>query len=386
MPVTVPPTGTLRILVGVVASRDGDYQSGTPGGNCAADILPSMSSADIATYLNANAATLPAPGARETNAVFCSPTCFGLFPQPELHRLTFNPATDEIIFNPGGSQIVVDFISSDFPSGVIVSALQVHFRGSALNEPVPENNIIDFELRYNGLVVHSVALPAINDTNVDSSSTAVIPFGENRGILSALGIFGVGVTFLANTIIPTGCGDFPSVQAGFIIRELYVQCDYEFWSTSLRLSPGVTSEPYTTNSPAGTEFLITTDPGDGSLTEIINIIIYSEDSSGNLVLGATILAADFLIQTATQIRFRMPAFALGSSGSRLIVSATGNGVAFSGPIYVGSILPILVNGSGIYTLVPGKKYDTYYDRSGSVVATVDMVIPTPRFKTGYFGG
>lgn len=385
MPVTVPATGTIRILVGVVASRDGDFQSGFPAGNCAADILSSMSSANIDAYLNANGAGLPAPNSRWTNAVYCNPTCFGLFAAAGLHRLTFNPATNEIIFNPGGSQIVIDFLSSDFPMGVIVSALQVHFYGSA-RDFGGGNDIVNFELRYNGLVVHSVAVPNLLDAVVESSTTAVIPFGQNRGFLSALGIFGVGVTHQANSIIGTSCGDFPTSAAEFRIRELYVQGNYAIWSSSVRVSPGVTNEPYTTNSPVGTEFVITTNVGDGNLTEFVDIIIYSEDSSGNLFGGTTVPAANILSRTATKIRFIMPAFTLGSSGSRLVVAGTGNGAAFTDPIYVGYILPVLVNGSGIYTLVPGRKYDTYYDRSGSVVGTVDMAIPNPKFKTGYFGG
>lgn len=48
-------------------------------------------------------------------------------------------------------------------------------------------------------------------------------------------------------------------------------------------------------------------------------------------------------------------------------------------------LTLLKDLSGIYTLVPGKKTDTLYDRQTGVTS-VEMAIPNPHFKTGYLGG
>lgn len=46
---------------------------------------------------------------------------------------------------------------------------------------------------------------------------------------------------------------------------------------------------------------------------------------------------------------------------------------------------ILYDVSGIYTIIPGKRNDTLYDRlSGQ--PSVDVAIPNPYFKTGYIGG
>lgn len=48
-------------------------------------------------------------------------------------------------------------------------------------------------------------------------------------------------------------------------------------------------------------------------------------------------------------------------------------------------LTLLKDISGIYTLVPGKRNDTLYDRQTGQ-SSIDMEIPDPTFKTGYVGG
>ena len=44
------------------------------------------------------------------------------------------------------------------------------------------------------------------------------------------------------------------------------------------------------------------------------------------------------------------------------------------------------NAPGVYTFVPGRTHDTYYDRTTDpeVIATVDTKIPDPTGRTGYF--
>jgi hypothetical protein len=48
-------------------------------------------------------------------------------------------------------------------------------------------------------------------------------------------------------------------------------------------------------------------------------------------------------------------------------------------------LTLLLDVSGIYTIVPGKRNDTLYDRLAGQ-PNIDVAIPNPRFKTGYIGG
>lgn len=64
------------------------------------------------------------------------------------------------------------------------------------------------------------------------------------------------------------------------------------------------------------------------------------------------------------------------------VNVLGNG----GLVLNGQVpLTLLVDVSGIYTIVPGKTNDTLYDRQTGQ-PSVDMAIPNPRWKTGYIGG
>ena len=64
------------------------------------------------------------------------------------------------------------------------------------------------------------------------------------------------------------------------------------------------------------------------------------------------------------------------------VHILGNG----GLVLNGSVpLTLLLDVSGIYTIVPGKTNDTLYDRQLGQ-PNIDVAIPNPRFKTGYIGG
>ncbi len=58
-----------------------------------------------------------------------------------------------------------------------------------------------------------------------------------------------------------------------------------------------------------------------------------------------------------------------------------------GGLTLGGVPPItlLQDVSGIYTLTPGKRNDTLYDRQAGQTS-IDMEIPDPTFKTGYVGG
>jgi hypothetical protein len=84
-------------------------------------------------------------------------------------------------------------------------------------------------------------------------------------------------------------------------------------------------------------------------------------------------------------RFIMPDnLGIPYGGRRLMLTGTGSGVAFSGEFPLQNYNTTLVEGSGLYKLVPGQAYDTYYDRSVSPAETVNLKIPDPSIKTGYF--
>lgn len=80
-----------------------------------------------------------------------------------------------------------------------------------------------------------------------------------------------------------------------------------------------------------------------------------------------------LTQNSNQIRFIVP---VGSYGPHTV---------FSGSVPLGTLTVLLINASGIYTLIPGKTNDTLYDND-SAPETMDVMIPSPFIKTGFIGG
>ncbi len=58
-----------------------------------------------------------------------------------------------------------------------------------------------------------------------------------------------------------------------------------------------------------------------------------------------------------------------------------------GGLILGGVAPLtlILNASGIYTLVPNQKFDHLIDRQVGQ-PTIDVKIPDPTWKTGYLGG
>lgn len=98
----------------------------------------------------------------------------------------------------------------------------------------------------------------------------------------------------------------------------------------------------------------------------------------------TVLAADFISQSATQLVFRIPLFYNNPGTVNLI--GIGNGVQFSGSVTLGTLTVLIENGSGVYEIVPGKTNDTIYTNSGTDATTTDVAIPNPFAETGFVGG
>lgn len=90
-----------------------------------------------------------------------------------------------------------------------------------------------------------------------------------------------------------------------------------------------------------------------------------------------------VIQTTDLFTFLVPE-SCDAAGLQTL-TATGDGTQFSGSVPLGTLTILLTNASGIYTLVPGKRQDTYYSshRDGS---TINIKIPNPTGRTGFIGG
>jgi hypothetical protein len=117
---------------------------------------------------------------------------------------------------------------------------------------------------------------------------------------------------------------------------------------------------------------VTSDPGDPDAMDLTQV---------TLTMTCGIIVP--ITQTANLLTFAVPATCDGD-GAQTVV-ATGNGVQFSGSVDLGDLIVLLINGSGIYTLVPGQTVDELYSnlRDGT---TTDVKIPNPTARTGFVGG
>jgi hypothetical protein len=97
----------------------------------------------------------------------------------------------------------------------------------------------------------------------------------------------------------------------------------------------------------------------------------------------TVLAADFVSQSATELVFLIPIYFNFPGTVNLI--GIGNGVQFSGSVTLGTLTVLIENGSGVYEIVRGKTNDTIYSNSASGNTTTDVAIPNPFGRTGFVG-
>ncbi len=364
-----PSTGTIRIVPKQVMTVTGSWSEGpiTAFPACGNE-LPAMSDPDIAAYLNEDGGvSADAPLARQTNEAFCAPDCFGVYPPAGPYGMIMSPATDEIIFNPGGSQEVLDILSSTFPMGILITALRVQFVGSAnpgIGQPGPD--IENFNLYWGNTVVWSDATPNIGGSQ-SSDSDAIIPADTHQGLLTALTFFGFDVDVVNNSVIATGCGNIDVAFCNLLVRNLRLTMSYITWSANIALTPEVT----TRRALPDTIFTLT---ADDDLEQLEELNAYPVNDDGTL--GSPILLT-ILTQTPTQITFTIP----DTAETELAIFGEGDGTEFTGQVQLGVVR--LVNGAGLYQLVPGKRNDTYYDRSETPATTIDIKIPDPTARTGY---
>lgn len=102
-----------------------------------------------------------------------------------------------------------------------------------------------------------------------------------------------------------------------------------------------------------------------------------------LTISVTCGSVIIKTQTETLLEFWIPSSCSGSGSTN--ITATGNGVQFSGSVNLGALNILETDGSGIYVITPGKTNDTLYssERDGT---TRDVKIPNPLGKTGFVGG
>lgn len=371
-----PSTGTFRVLVHTVAAQVNSWENALPpAGECDADDAIPVDDLTISTYLNANGgaagssirplqnvSTRCPPGA----ATSC-PTGPGV--SGGNYGLHFWPATDEIIFNPGGGQEVIDLLSADFPAGFLGTALQLHFLGSLRILTAATLNV---EFLYTNVTIDTLVAPNINNTTYETPATAIVGANLWKGTIDSIPAFGIEMELSSDAFqiscLPLAPLDVVAFLGTVAIRQYYFQGEYMLWSISLAISPS------TVIARLAPETIFTLTDGDGKLEQLEELNAYTRDEDG-VIQGPTLLT--ILTQTPGQITFQMPEI----DSEQIMIYGTGNGAEFTGQVQLGIITQ--VSGTGIYRLVTDKRNDTYYDRSVNPATTIDTAIPEPFGRTGF---
>lgn len=180
---------------------------------------------------------------------------------------------------------------------------------------------------------------------------------------------------------------FDVINDGFGIRCVFVSAgtvNQGFFDARIEGTHEILQWTFTLNPPDGSQVTAGNADENGTL-----IIITSDPNDPNhlllnqLTISVACGAITIVTQTETLFSFYLP---IACSGSGLTdITATGNGVQFSGSVSLGNLDILLTDASGIYTLVKNKNNDTLYSslRDGT---TIDVKIPNPFIKTGYIGG
>lgn len=149
----------------------------------------------------------------------------------------------------------------------------------------------------------------------------------------------------------------------------FFQYTFPLDGTSVEANTPNNNTPETSN---GTLITITSDPLDPDHLLLDELTI-------SVTCGSVVIKT----QTETLLEFWIPSSCSGNGATS--ITATGNGVQFSGSVSLGSLTVLTTNGSGIYVLTPGATHDTLYSslRDGT---TRNVKIPNPFIKTGFIGG
>lgn len=113
----------------------------------------------------------------------------------------------------------------------------------------------------------------------------------------------------------------------------------------------------------------------GSLIGLNNLILWYQiinTGSGAITIGISDITAPITI-TGTESIITPPVY------PDFVMSG---GIDLGG----GATIQALTDASGIYTLIPGQYHDELYQRVGTTASTINVVIPTPFFKTGFIKG
>lgn len=386
MALPVPPTGNIVLLPRLVINpffNTNFWQLGNAIGSHG--IPPTQATDDqIITFLEQYLAPpVNQLGPARTEEVFCAPATFFRYayyatssPNPSSYELGFLPNLRRCLFN---STDFVDYMSADFPAGLQVSNVAINFSNTVIQ--TGNLSLVTFKTLYSGLQVGFQTYPGAYVV-----TDPITIFGLNYGFSKMWNEIGFQLTAAKNDLQASACGNIPYVGSTFNMSWFNIIASYSLLSATIGLD--------TPEGAPGSEISISDPNGGLDIYEEIKLY-WIDDTTGELIEEPLIIPPGaFISRTQFNIRFIFPSYVLNRTNTYRIlpwggkrVRVVGSGTQFSGEIPLALLNAVLVDGSGIYRLVPGKRNDTYYDRTDPLdVQEIDLKLPDPVLRTGFLDG
>lgn len=371
-----PTSGIIKIFPSFASIISGQFALNS-------DVAPQPSRpvGDIDTYFGARVTNLAvAPCLRRETEI---PGGSGIYvPVGGNYELQFLSSSLRIEFYDGAypSPIIatLDFLDADFPMGMTLTQPTITWTGEGFFGPSRDRSIDDIIFKYGLISVYTNTPPsgALFTGSITTPTNAIIPsFLTKWSIVQLMKSFGLSISC---NVVASVLGNTPRVATSeFFILAAYNTQNFAIVNNTPNVLPGEDAHI------------------SGVLTafDIDQFRVYYDGSPDVNPLfpgwtGGVIIPRNMIFEfTGTDLKFRMPDnLDLPYGGRRLMLTGTASG---ADPFIVGEF-PItnfnttLVEGSGLYKLTPGQHHDTYYDRSVSPAVTVNLRIPNPSARTGFF--
>lgn len=371
-----PDSGIIKIFPSTVEIVSGDYALNS-------DVAPQPDRpvADLQAYFDARVVDLPnAPCIRRSVE---KPGGSGIYvPDAADYELQFSSSTLGLEFYngsyPSALIAVSDYLSADFPIGMVMNQLQIWFNGEMLFGNNRDRSVPSLISKYFGSTVETYSPGAglLSGTHA-TPSNAIVSSLVNWSPIRAFKPFGIKVPISA--VVSANLGTPRSIASEVFITAVYNTQRFQFSLATPNAIPGeiVDITNASDNFDVFTSFKIYWDT---------NADLEEEDGDiPGLTGGVTIPDRYFFINDTDRIKFQIPKdLGIPYGGRRLIVYGVGDGVTFVGEIQIAQLNILLVDGSGVYHLQSGQRHDTYYDRSTVPPTEVDLKFPRPNIRIGFF--
>jgi hypothetical protein len=376
-----PNSGQIKIFPAGVSIISGQWALASD-----AQPQPNRPVSDLQTYYDARVPNVAvAPCLRRDTE---KPPASGVYvPSGGVYELQFSASTIGLEFYdgayPGAVAHTTDFIKADFPMGMTITSPSVWVNTQTLFGPFRDRNIVSIQFKYFGSTIATYAPgTGLLNGNQSSGSFSIIPVpGLTWSFIQVLKTFGFAVT--CNVVVAGTLGDVRSINIECFILANYNTALLSVSTLRPEVAPGDMSllesnnQSFDVFDPDLFQIYWDVQPGDTEDPEF-----------PGMTGGVFIPRANIKTFNAQFLEFRMPTgLGIPYGGRRLMLVGTSINAFFVGKFPIQNYNITLVDGSGLYNLTPGKRNDTYYDRSsGPPTPTVDLRMPDPRIKTGYFNG